>query len=503
VGDIHVVVLAAGKGTRMKSQVPKVLHRISGVALIERVLRVAEALEPATVTVVVGHGAEEVKAALSGPPKGGHHMDTDAGVAEGGHRGGTDAGLAEGGHRGGTAVASGFSRTVQFVVQEQQLGTGHALLQTRPVLEGKSGVVVLLSGDAPLLTSNSLRSLIETHVQSQAAATVITADMARPFGYGRIVRTNGSITRIVEERDASPAQRKISEINSGIYAFELEPLFGALDSIGTANKQGEYYLPDLIAIYRKQKRTIATFTVERAEEIRGINSRTELAEVSAMVRQQKNEELMAAGVTLIDPATTYVDSDVVVGADTVIHPCVFLEGSTRIGAACEIHSGTRIVNSTLGDRVCVRNHTVVADSTVEAGAFLGPFAHIRPGSQVAEDAHIGNFVELKKTSLGKGAKANHLAYLGDATIGAGTNVGAGTITCNYDGEKKHQTVIGDNVFVGSNSTLVAPVNLADGAYIAAGSAITKDVPAGGLGIGRARQENKEGWVASRKVKSEK
>ena len=468
--EIHVVVLAAGKGTRMKSQVPKVLHRISGFTLIERVLHTASALSPASITLVVGHGADDVKALLVGPPEGGRHIDE----------------------------ASGFGRTLQFVVQEQQLGTGHALLQTRPLLEGKSGVAVLLSGDAPLLTGNTLQSLIDTHLQSQAAATVITADTPRPFGYGRIVRANGRIARIVEQRDASPAQRKITEINSGIYAFDLEPLFAALDSIGTSNKQGEYYLPDLVAIYRKQKRAVATFTVERAQEIRGINSRTELAEVSAMVRQQKNEELMAAGVTLIDPATTYVDSDVIVGADTVIHPCVFLEGSTRIGAACEIHSGSRIVNSTLGDRVCVRNHTVVTDSTIESGVFLGPFAHIRPGSQVGEDAHIGNFVELKKTSIGKGAKANHLAYLGDATIGSATNVGAGTITCNYDCEQKHHTVIGNNVFVGSNSTLVAPITLADGAYIAAGSAVTADVPAGALGIGRARQENKPDWVAKRK-----
>jgi bifunctional UDP-N-acetylglucosamine pyrophosphorylase/glucosamine-1-phosphate N-acetyltransferase len=460
VADIHVVVLAAGKGTRMKSQVPKVLHRISGSTLIERVLRTAETLSPASITLVVGHGAHEVRSALA---------------------------------------SSG--RNLQFVVQEPQLGTGHALLQTRSLLENKQGVAVLLSGDVPLLSGQTLRSLVDTHEELQAAATVVTADIERPFGYGRIVRVNGRISRIVEERDASPAQRRITEINSGIYAFDLAPLFGALDSIGTANKQGEYYLPDLIAIYRKQKRTVATWTVERAEKIRGINSRTELAEVSAMVRQQKNEELMAAGVTLIDPATTYIDSDVVVGPDTVIHPCVFLEGSTKIGAACEIHSGARIVNSTIGDRVCVRNHTVVTDSTVEAGAFLGPFAHIRPGSQVGEDAHIGNFVELKKTSMGKGAKANHLAYLGDAVIGTATNVGAGTITCNYDGEKKHQTTIGNNVFVGSNSTLVAPVTLADGSYIAAGSAVTADVPAGALGIGRARQENKEGWREKRQQKA--
>ena len=455
--DLHVVVLAAGKGTRMKSQLPKVLHKIGGLTIIERVIRTAAALQPASITMVVGHGAGEVKRSLA-------------------------------------------KRTrLQFVTQEQQLGTGHALLQTRPFLEGKSGTVVLLSGDAPLLSVDSVKALLATHQEAGAAATVITATFPRPFGYGRIVRTSGKISKIVEERDTTAAQKAITEINSGIYAFDLAPLFAALDSIGTANKQGEYYLPDLIAIYRKQKRAIATWTVQRADEIRGINSRAELGEVTTMVRQQKNEELMAAGVTLIDPATTYVDADVVVGPDTVIYPCVFLEGNTKIGGACEIHSGARIVNSTIGDRVCVRNHTVVTDSTVEAGAVLGPFAHIRPGSKVGEDAHIGNFVELKKTDMGKGAKANHLAYLGDATIGPKTNVGAGTITCNYDGEKKHQTVIGAGVFVGSNSTLVAPLTLADGSYIAAGSAVTTDVPAGALAIGRARQENKDGWVAKRQA----
>jgi bifunctional UDP-N-acetylglucosamine pyrophosphorylase/glucosamine-1-phosphate N-acetyltransferase len=455
--DIHVVVLAAGKGTRMKSRVPKVLHRINGLSLIERVLKTAAHLAPASTTLVIGHGADQIQSSLSG-----------------------------------------VNKDLKFVVQEKQLGTGHALLQTAPLLRGKTGTVVLLSGDVPLLSAATLQALVTTHTDLGAAATVITAKVKRPFGYGRIVRTSGRISKIVEEKDASPAQRAITEINSGIYALDLAGLFDALDRIGTANKQGEYYLPDLIAIFRKQKRAVSTWTVERAEEIRGINSRAELAEVTAMVRQQKNEELMAAGVTLIDPATTYVDSDVVVGPDTVLHPCVILEGSTKIGAACEIHAGTRIVNSTIGDRVCVRNHTVVADSTVESGCSLGPFAHIRPGSAVGENVHIGNFVELKKTTIGKGSKANHLAYLGDSTIGVGSNVGAGTIFCNYDGEKKHPTVIGNNVFVGSNSTLVAPVTLADGSYIAAGSAVTADVPAGALAIGRARQENKDGWVAKRK-----
>ena len=446
----------------MKSQVPKLLHPIAGLSIIERVLRTAAAITPASVTVVVGHGAELLTGAVS------------------------------------KFAAKGLPVPVRFAVQDQQLGTGHALLQTRPILEGKQGTLVLLSGDVPLLTAESLRGLLDTQAEAGAAAAVITANLPRPFGYGRIVRSGGRISKIVEDRDASDVQRKITEINSGIYAFALEPLFRALDAVGSKNKQREYHLPDLVAIYRKQRKPVTTYTVQRADEVRGINSRAELAEVSSMVRQQKNEELMAAGVTLIDPATTYIDADVEVGPDTVIYPCVFLEGRTKIGSACEIHAGSRIVNSTVGDRVCVRNHTVVTDSTVDSGAFLGPFAHVRPDSQIGEGVHIGNFVELKKTVMGKGAKANHLAYLGDARIGAATNVGAGTITCNYDGEKKHQTVIGKGVFVGSNSTLVAPITVADGSYIAAGSAITTDVPAGALAIGRSRQENKEGWVAKRR-----
>jgi bifunctional UDP-N-acetylglucosamine pyrophosphorylase/glucosamine-1-phosphate N-acetyltransferase len=326
---------------------------------------------------------------------------------------------------------------------------------------------------------------------------VVTATVDRPFGYGRIIRKSGQISKIVEERDATPAQRNISEINAGIYAFDLAPLFDSLESVGRSNTQGEYYLPDLVAIFRDAKRSVATWTVANAQEIRGINSRSELAEVTSMIRQQKNEELMAAGVTLEDPATTYVDSDVVVGPDTVLHPFVVLEGSTRIGAACEIHSGVRIVNSVIGDRVTVRNHTVITDCRVDDGALLGPFAHLRPGSIVGHGAHVGNFVELKKTTLGKGAKANHLAYLGDSTVGERANIGAGTITCNYDGSSKHQTSIGEEAFVGSNSTLVAPVQIGNRAYIAAGSTITREVPDGTLGIGRARQDNKEGWVEKR------
>lgn len=453
---LHIVILAAGKGTRMKSRLPKVLHRVAGRPMLDRVLDVARSLAPASITVVVGHEADQIRDHLASRPE------------------------------------------IQLVVQEPQLGTGHALLTTEPVLSGRTGTVLMLSGDVPLLTTGTLARLLSAHDAQDAAATVLTAVVERPYGYGRIVRTQGRIARIVEERDASPAQRAIKEINSGIYAFALEPLFEALKSIGADNAQGEYYLPDLIAIYRKRRRVVATCTVDDPVEIRGINSRSELAEVTRMVRQQKNEELMAAGVTLIDPATTYVDSDVEVGADTVIHPFVILEGRTKIGAACEVHAGSRIVNSSLGDRVVVKNHSIVTDAVVASDAVLGPFAHLRPGAEVGERAHVGNFVELKNTTLGSGSKANHLAYLGDATIGAGVNVGAGTITCNYDGEQKHRTTIEDGAFIGSDTTLVAPVTVGKGSYVAAASCITENVPGDALAIARARQENKEGWVSRRK-----
>jgi bifunctional UDP-N-acetylglucosamine pyrophosphorylase/glucosamine-1-phosphate N-acetyltransferase len=438
----------------MKSESPKVLHRVVGRALIDWVLETAQRLTPTSITVVIGHGSDQMREHLAERPG------------------------------------------VHLVTQPAQLGTGHALLQTAPRLHTRQGSVVLLSGDVPLLRAETLQRLMQTHEAAGAAATVLTAIMERPYGYGRIVRSNGRITRIVEERDATPAQRKLAEINSGIYAFALPGLFDALEAIGADNAQGEYYLPDLVGIYRKRKRVVTTYTVENASEIRGINSRSELAEVSAMVRQQKNEELMAAGVTMLDPATTYVDEGVEIGPDTVLHPCVFIEGSTTIGAACEIQGGSRIINSTLGDKVLIRNHSVIADSTIGAGARIGPFAHLRPGAELGPDVHIGNFVELKKTSMGQGSKANHLSYLGDATIGRGVNVGAGTITCNYDGTAKHQTVIEDGAFVGSDTILVAPVTVGKEAYIAAGSTITSDVPTGALGIGRARQENKEGWVSS-------
>jgi bifunctional UDP-N-acetylglucosamine pyrophosphorylase/glucosamine-1-phosphate N-acetyltransferase len=456
--DTHVVVLAAGQGTRMKSQLPKVLHQIAGRPMIEHVLHAAQAVTPATVTVIVGHRADLVRERLSG----------------------------------------GAAGVPQFALQEPQRGTAHALQQAEQALTGHSGTVILLSGDVPLLRAATLQRLLDTHRGANAAATVVTATVDRPYGYGRIVRTKGRIARIVEERDASPAERHIKEINSGIYAFDLAPLFDSLRGIAAQNAQGEFYLTDLIAIYRRRKLVVETLSVDNPEEIRGINSRTELADVSRLVRQKKNEELMAAGVTLIDPATTYIDPDVEVGPDTVIHPGVALEGHTRVGAACEIQAHVRIADSQIGDRVTINNFCLILGARVADGATVGPFAHLRPDTVVHERAKVGNFVELKKTSLGAGSKVNHLSYLGDATVGADVNVGAGTITCNYDGEKKHETVIEDGAFIGSDTQLIAPVRVGKGAYVGAGSSITEDVPAGALGIARGRQSNVEGWAERKK-----
>jgi bifunctional UDP-N-acetylglucosamine pyrophosphorylase / glucosamine-1-phosphate N-acetyltransferase len=453
----HVVVLAAGKGTRMRSGLPKVLHRAAGLPLLEHVLRAAATLEPASVVLVLGHEADMVREAV--------------------------------GKRPGLGFAS----------QQPQLGTGHALLQAEEALASAGGTVVLLSGDVPLLRPATLRALVERHRASGAAATVLTATVPAPEGYGRIVRDSaGRIARIVEHKDATPDERGIREINSGVYAFDLAPLFDALRAIGSANAQGEYYLPDLVTIYRSRGMVVETLALDDPTEILGVNSRKELAHVAAILRTAKNDALMAAGVSIVDPASTFIDPDVSVGADTIIMPGVYLEGRTAIGSGCEIHSGVRIVDSTIEDGVTINNFCVIVESVVRRGARLGPFAHIRPQSDVGESAHVGNFVELKKTSMGRGAKANHLSYLGDATIGEKVNVGAGTITCNYDGTAKHPTVIEDGAFIGSDTQLVAPVRVGKGAYVAAGSSITEDVPADSLAIARGKQVNKEGWAARKR-----
>jgi bifunctional UDP-N-acetylglucosamine pyrophosphorylase/glucosamine-1-phosphate N-acetyltransferase len=326
--------------------------------------------------------------------------------------------------------------------------------------------------------------------------------MADPHGYGRIIRSAEGIARIVEDRDASLEERQIPEINSGIYAFALEGLFAAVRAVAADNAQREYYLPDLVTIFRQRGRIVETVTVANPDEICGINSRAELAAVSRIVRQEKNGELMAAGVTIEDPATTYIDRDVSVGEDTILHPGVSLEGRTTIGGACEIHSGVRIVNSRIGDRVTVHNHCVIADATIAAGAAIGPFAHLRGEADVREGARVGNFVELKRTVLGAGSKAMHLAYLGDATIGEKVNIGAGVITCNYDGERKHPTTIGNGAFIGSDSQLIAPVTVDAGAYVASGTTVREDVPGGALAVSAGSQRNIEGWADARRKRRE-
>jgi bifunctional UDP-N-acetylglucosamine pyrophosphorylase/glucosamine-1-phosphate N-acetyltransferase len=450
------VILAAGQGTRMKSKLPKVLHKVGGLPLLDHVIRTAQAVDPDTVTVITGHRGDQVREFCGQYPN------------------------------------------IRTVVQEPQLGTAHALQQAEDALKGKTGAVVLLSGDVPLLSRSTLLNLVERHNVAGASATVVTASVERPYGYGRVIRSEGRISKIVEERDASAAERAVKEINAGIYAFDLAPLFDSLRSIASQNAQGEFYLTDLVGIYRRRGLVVETVQAQNPDEIRGINSRTELGEVGNLVRQKKNEELMAAGVTLVDAATTYVDVDATVGPDTIIHPGVVIEGATVIGSACEIRSNVCLQNATIGDRVTIKSFCVIEGSSIADGAVVGPFAHIRPDSTVGEGAKVGNFVELKKTVLGPGSKANHLAYLGDATIGADVNVGAGTITCNYDGVAKHSTVIEDGAFIGSDSQLIAPVRVGKGAYVGAGSSITEDVPAGALGIARARQTNLEGW-ATRKA----
>ena len=459
--DNHIVILAAGKGTRMKSALPKVLHRVAGRPMIEHVLDCAAALNPHSTTIVVGHQAKALASTL--------------------------------------ARRSGLT----LVVQEPQLGTAHALMTTESELGGATGTLVLLSGDVPLLSAKTLKKLVEHHESTGAAATVVTAIVDEPRGYGRIVRSGQQIARIVEDKDATSAEREIREINSGIYAFSVEGLFDALRSIAANNAQHEYYLPDLVAIYRQQGLGVETVTVSNPDEIRGINSRNELAAVSRILRDKKTAELMAAGVTIEDPATAYIDDDVTIGADTVVHPGVSLEGRTTIGAACEIHSGVRIVDSRIGDRVTVLNHCVITNARVADDVSLGPFAHLRQDADVRERARVGNFVELKKTILGAGSKSMHLAYLGDATIGEKVNIGAGTITCNYDGTNKTQTIIEDGAFIGSDTQLIAPVTVGKGAYVGSGSTIREDVPGGALAVSAGKQRNIEGWVEKKKAKGQR
>jgi bifunctional UDP-N-acetylglucosamine pyrophosphorylase/glucosamine-1-phosphate N-acetyltransferase len=457
-GRWAIAIMAAGKGTRLKSRHPKVLHQIGGKSLLEHViaaaLKVADARD---IFAIVGHEAEHVRQQV--------------------------------GHTG-----------INFVLQAPQLGTGHAIMAAAESLAPYESVIVL-SGDAPLIKPDTIAKLRDFHLQSRAAMTILTAEVADPQGYGRVVRRTRAkpdVAAIVEEKALTPAQRKLREINSGIYTFATRPLLVNLDKLSTKNTQGEYYLTDIAALLVKSKQKVVALAAADAKEVLGSNTRAELSLLDAELRAAKCRELMAAGVSIFYPETCFIDSAVQVGPDTVIEPFVQLLGKTRIGSDCRIRSYSIISNSQIGDEVIVRPGCVIDETSVARGARIGPYAHLRPETFLGEGAHIGNFVETKKARLGKGSKANHLTYLGDAEVGEGVNVGAGTITCNYDGVNKHVTHIEDGAFIGSDSTLVAPVRIGKQAYVGAGSTITEDVPAESLALGRSRQVNKEGWVREKR-----
>ena len=461
--SLAVVIMAAGKGTRLKSRRPKVLHQIGGKPLLAHVIAAASKIvAPGDIHVIVGHQAERVEAAVA-------------------------------------------STGVKFVLQAEQLGTGHAIQCAREAIAGYDDVLVL-SGDVPLLCSETIELLWSFHRVEDAAMTILTAMPKDPFGYGRIVRRaldSAEVEAIVEQRALSPDQEGLAEINTGIYAFKTSALLAHLEVLSNANSAREYYLTDLAHILGNVGGRVVAVQALDAGEVLGANTIPELVALDATLRARTADRLMLEGVTIFRPETCLIDAEVEIGPDTVIEPNVQLLGRTRIGSDCLIRSGTVIENATVADNVLIRQSCIIADSTIEQGAKIGPFAHLRPGSEIGEDAHVGNFVETKKARLGKGAKANHLTYLGDAVIGAGSNIGAGVITCNYDGVNKHTTVIGEGVFVGSDSTLVAPIAIGNGAYIGAGSCITREVPADALAVGRSRQVTKEGWAAAKRGRQKK
>ena len=457
--DLTTVVLAAGEGKRMRSRRPKMLHRLGGRPLVAYSVTLARCLGGRLV-LVVGRDGEEVRRAV------------------------------------------GEKADVHFVEQKERLGTGHALAQARSACGNGSGTLLVLPGDTPLLREATLRRLVEAHRENRAAVTILTAVVDDPSGYGRIVREAGRVTSIVEDRDASPPQREIREIGTSVYCFDARRLWAVLDQVRADNDQGEYYLTDVIGILQRRGQPIEAVVTDDPVECLGINDRKQLAHVAALLRSRTLDRLMSEGVTIIDPATTYVDDTVSVGPDSVIEPGVVLEGATVIGAECAIGLGCHVSDSRLGDRVILKPYCVLTEATVEDEATLGPFCHLRPLSRVGARAKVGNFVELKKSRIGRGSKVPHLSYVGDATVGEDVNIGAGTITCNYDGVAKHETRIGAGAFIGTNTSLVAPLTIGEGAYVGAGSTITKDVPPGALAVARGRQVTKAGWAARRKKKTQ-
>lgn len=450
--------MAAGKGTRLKSQLPKVLHEVGGKTLLEHVIRAAVRLVAASdVYAIIGHEAERVRAATQ--------------------------------HTG-----------VNFVLQAEQRGTGHALMVAKEVLAAYDHVIVL-SGDAPMISAQTIGQLRDFHLQQRAAMTLLSAELENPTGYGRVLRKgakSAEVLGIVEEKSASAAQKKIREINSGFYVFDVKQLYSHIGELSTDNAHREYYLTDMAAVFRKARQRVVAWKTATPSEVLGGNTRAELADIDEQMRLAKCRQLMDDGVTIFYPATCVIDADVEIAPDTVIEPYVQLLGRTKIGGNSRVRSYCVIRDSEIGDGVTVRPGSIMEDARIGPGAIIGPYSHLRPGSEIGEGAHVGNFVETKKIKLGKRSKANHLTYLGDAEIGAGVNIGAGTITCNYDGVHKYKTVIDDDVFIGSDSTLVAPVRVGKGAYVGAASCITDDVPEDALAVARGRQVVKEGWARQRK-----
>ncbi len=449
-----VMILAAGLGTRMKSRRAKVLHELAGRPLVSHVTRAVFELAPEAILTVVGHQAEEVESAVRGEA----------------------ALLIEGGAKARPHL--------RFVLQTEQRGTGHAVMAARDQLRSRAGRLVILAGDAPLIEGATLKHLVQTHRAAKNHLTMLTVMMDDPTGYGRIIRDEeGGFLRCVEQKDASAEDLAIREAGVSIYCFDVAELLAALDHLTTDNAQGEYYLTDVPGIMQAQGNRVGLLCHPNAEEVLGVNTRIELADLERKLRDRKLRELMLSGVTMVDPATTYIHQGVEVGQDSVIHPQVSIEGATRVGSGCTIQSWTRIKNAQIGDNVTIRNSSVIEDSIIRDGATVGPFARLRAGAEIGEKAGIGNFVEVKKSKIGRGTKASHLTYLGDATIGERVNIGAGTVTCNYDGVRKNETIIEDDVKIGSDTMLVAPVRVGRGSVTAAGSVVTKDVPPDSLVAG--------------------
>ncbi|MGY3748631.1 bifunctional UDP-N-acetylglucosamine diphosphorylase/glucosamine-1-phosphate N-acetyltransferase GlmU [Vagococcus acidifermentans] len=446
----YAVILAAGQGSRMKSSLYKVLHPVAGKPMVELVMTQVEQLDVEQIVTVVGFGADKVRESL------GDRSD--------------------------------------YVLQEEQLGTGHAVMQTRELLADKTGTTLVICGDTPLLTAATLEQLFAHHEAAGAKATILSAIAADPSHYGRVVRNaDNHVEKIVEHKDANPSELTIKEFNTGTYCFDNAALFSALEKVGNDNAQGEYYLPDVIGILKQAGDIVSAYIMDSEEESMGINDRAALAKANKLMRQRVNHELMQQGVTFIDPDTAYVDVGVTIGQDTVIEPGVSLKGDTTIGSHCVIGAHSEIVDSKIGDGVRVTS-SMIEKSAVADGADVGPYAHLRPLSEIGENVHIGNFVEVKKSSIAKNTKVGHLTYVGDATLGENINVGCGTVFVNYDGKNKHHTHVGDNVFIGCNANLVAPVTLGDGSFVAAGSTITEDVPGDALAIARERQTNLKNYA---------